>query len=243
MKNLLIKTIMQRAINVSDLLIFISEAVKKTFQNNFKFEENKSIVIYNGINRKYLENIATEKKTEITNIVFVGRLEKVKGVDLLINAFGEVYKRNNQTQLTIVGDGKERKSLEKLAKKVKDSEKTIKFVGRQNNVIEWLDRAKIFVYPSIWEEGFGISVVEAMARGCIPITFRKGGLTEIIKDGKNGILVNEVSSDALAQAIIKVILMDDKRKKIMREEAIKTAKRFTIDNTIKNIEKSLNKIL
>ena len=56
LKDFLVKHIMQKAINVSDLLIFISEAVKKTFQDNFKIEESKSVVVYNGINKKFLES-------------------------------------------------------------------------------------------------------------------------------------------------------------------------------------------
>ena len=57
------------------------------------------------------------------------------------------------------------------------------------------------MYPSTWEEGFGISVVEAMARGCIPITFKKGGLVEIIQDGVNGFIVNNTESVELAEKI------------------------------------------
>ncbi len=90
----------------------------------------------------------------------------------------------------------------------------IRFVGRQSNVIEWLDLADIFVYPSIWEEGFGISVVEAMARGCIPITFKRGGLPEIIDNNQNGILVDDVNVKNLVKAIKQIIMLDEYKKKI-----------------------------
>ena len=86
-------------------------------------------------------------------------------------------------------------------------------------------------------------MIEAMARGCIPITFRKGGLSEIIENNKNGILVDEVSSDSLAKAILKVISMSDEQKKLLMEETIKRAKDFSLNNTINNIENSLKSIL
>lgn len=225
---------MQKAINVSDLLIFISEAVKKTFQDNFKIEESKSVVVYNGINKKFLESKSAKKREEDVNIIFVGRLEKVKGVDILIKAFGEIYGKNNKIQLTIVGDGSERKNLESLAKEVKGKE-NIKFVGRQKNVIEWLDKSNIFVYPSIWEEGFGISVIEAMSRGCIPITFRKGGLVEIIEDSKNGYLVDEVDYKKLSNTILKVINLNKEEREKIIEDAINTANKFTIEKTIQTL--------
>ena len=234
LKDFLVKTIMQKAINVSDLLIFISKAVEKSFQDNFKIDENKCVIVYNGINKKFLESKQIEKQKENTNIIFVGRLEKVKGVDILIKAFGEVYDKDNKIQLTIVGNGTERKNLENLAKEVKGSE-NIKFVGRQNNVIDWLDKSNIFVYPSIWEEGFGISVIEAMSRGCIPITFRKGGLVEIIENGKNGYLVEEVDYKKLSDAILKVINLNNEEREKMIENAINTSKKFTIEKTIQTL--------
>ena len=81
----------------------------------------------------------------------------------------------------------------------------VNFVGTQTNVIEWLDKADIFVYPVIWKEAFGISVVEAMSRGCIPIVTKKGGLPEIIDDEVNGFIISKCDREELAQKITNII--------------------------------------
>ena len=166
----------------------------------------------------------------------MGRLEKVKGVHILINAFEKVCKQCQNVKLTVVGDGTEKRNLEEQAKELIKNEK-INFVGRQSNVIDWVDKSNIFIYPSIWEEGFGISVIEAMARGLIPITFKKGGLIEIIKNEENGFLVNEVNEESLANAIIKVIKLSEEEKLKIAENAKNVAKKFTIERTIQSLKK------
>ncbi len=178
-KNIIVKIVMQLAINSSDCLIYISNAVKKTFRDNFKISKSQEVVIYNGIGNEFFETpLLNEKQIKDTiNIIYIGRLVKVKGVDILIRAFNQIIKISNKKYfLTIVGDGEEKELLQKLVIDLKIDE-YIKFEGRQSNVIKFLDKSDIFVYPSIWEEGFGISVVEAMSRGCVPITFNKGRIT------------------------------------------------------------------
>jgi glycosyltransferase involved in cell wall biosynthesis len=236
-KDFIVKFVMQKAINASDLLIFISNAVKKTFQDNFKMDNKNSVVIYNGIGSKFFKNAIEVSKNTNNDIIFIGRLEKVKGVDILIRAFDKVYSKCPSTKLTIVGDGSKKEELQKLAKTTSAKE-NIFFAGRQNDVIAWLDKAGIFVYPSIWEEGFGISVVEAMARGCIPITFNKGGLPEIIKNEENGYIVDEVSDEELANTILKAINLQQSQKDIMLKNALSTSSKYTIEKTITKIQQS-----
>lgn len=240
---ILIRTMMQKAFNCSDLLIFISKAVEKSFDAKFNIKNKSKSIIYNGIDEKFFsqkKSIRNEKK-EI-NIAFVGRLSYVKGVDLLIRAFSDVRKENKNAYLVIVGDGEEKEKLINLSTELNLSNR-IRFVERQSNVIEWLDLADIFVYPSIWEEGFGISVVEAMARGCIPITFKRGGLPEIIDNNQNGILVDDVNVKNLVKAIKQIIMLDEYKKNKIIYYAQSTAKRFTIENTIRSLESEYVKLL
>ncbi len=236
------KKIMGKALKKSDLIIYISNAVRKSHESLFDVKDVKSRVIYNGIPDNFFEGKKIKDIDKDIKIAFVGRIEKVKGVNLLIDAFKKVLEHRSTAKLIIVGDGNQKNVLEEKTNKEGIGEQ-VKFLGRKKDVLPILDEANIFVYPSIWEEGFGISVIEAMARGCIPITFRKGGLSEIIENNKNGILVDEVSSDSLAKAILKVISMSDEQKKLLMEETIKRAKDFSLNNTINNIENSLKSIL
>lgn len=235
------KMVMQKAFDYSDLLIFISKAVEKSFEAKFNIKNKKKAIIYNGISEKFF----TEKrnvKNNITTITFVGRLSYVKGVDILIKAFKEVGEKNNNIYLTIVGDGEEKERLISLVKELNVEDK-VKFVGHQSNVIEWLDNVEIFVYPSIWEEGFGISVVEAMSRGCIPIVSNKGGLIEIVENGKNGIVLNKDDSKELAIAIEEVLNMNNEEKNKIIREAVATSKKFSINGTLENLKKQYYTII
>ena len=241
-KKFLIKIIMEKALKKSDLIVYISEAVKRSFEKVFNIKDKNSKVIYNGIPNSFFEKKIDKKYNNNLEVSYIGRLAKAKGVNLLIEAVSKINIKDINAIINVIGNGKIEKELKDEVQKLKLA-KYIHFSGRIDNVIPILDKTDIFIYPSIWEEGFGISVVEAMARGCIPITFRKGGLPEIIENNRNGILVDEVSSVALAKAIMEVILMCDEKKKMMSEEAIKRAKKFSLDNTINNIENSLKSIL
>ena len=250
-KNVIIKGIYEKIIKktmkCSNLIIYISKKVEETFHDHFKSViNNNETVIYNGINDKFFENIKQRKKKDKNkiNIIYVGRLSKEKGVNILIDAMNIIINKNKMEsiQLKIVGDGLERKNLEDKVRKNKLNN-VVTFLGRRDNVKEYLDDSDVFVYPSTWEEGFGISVVEAMSRGCIPITFYKGGLPELIEDGINGFLIKNVNAVELTNGIIKTInlLKQGQADKII-ERAMNDAKKYTIENTINNITFKLNEI-
>lgn len=109
------------------MLIFISKAASETFRKNFNIADKKKVVIYNGVSDKFLEKVKKEPNKDLSNIIFVGRLEKVKGVDILIKAFEKVYQENTKTKLTIIGDGSERNQLESLAESIKRKRKCFFF--------------------------------------------------------------------------------------------------------------------
>lgn len=81
-----------------------------------------------------------------------------------------------------------------------------------------------------------------MARKLIPITFKKGGLIEIIKNGDNGFLVDEVNEESLANAIIKVIKLSEEGKQKIAENARYTACNFTIEKTIEHLKETYNNL-
>ena len=244
-KNFIIKIGMKKALQVSDLIIYVSKAVRDSFHKNFNLNKVKEVIIYNGIGEEFFkikENKRTSIKDRKYKIVFVGRVTKVKGVDILINAIKYLKDKNYNIKLTIVGDGEEKENLEKLTKEL-DLSKEVIFVGIQKNVINWLDESDIFIYPSVWQEAFGISVVEAMARGCIPVVSNHGGLTEIVDDGTNGYVVQKLDSENLAKTIEECINAEITGKGIDKIEIRKKAEQFSIDKTIERLEEEYGKIL
>lgn len=113
------------------------------------------------------------------DFVFVGRLVSDKGCVLLIDAFYELSRKNIETNLTIIGDGPERKNLEKKVSDLGLTDK-VEFTGilRGEDLARVLNRCSIMVIPSLWEEPFGIVALEGLACGCQLICSAGGGLSE-----------------------------------------------------------------
>lgn len=120
----------------------------------------------------------------------VSRLLPYKSVDLAVRAFNEL-----QLPLVVVGDGPERRTLEALAKP------NIQFAGakRPTELAEYYAGARALIFPQ--EEDFGLAAVEALASGTPVIGFGRGGLKEIVEHGTHGLLFNEQTPQALAQAV------------------------------------------
>lgn len=141
---------------------------------------NKVITIPNAIPIEYCSETANKD----IDILFVGRLEKVKGVDILLKA---VKKLNGNYKTVIVGDGSERKNLECLANELELND-NVSFTGIRYDVIDFMCRAKVFVLPSRWE-GIPLTLLEAMSLGLPVIATKVGGNTELINSNENGVLV------------------------------------------------------
>ena len=75
------------------------------------------------------------------------------------------------------------------------------FTGYDRDVEKYYGTASLFVYPSIWEEAFGISIIEAMSFGLPVVVNRRGGMPEIVRDGVDGYLTAEPTAKGLADAI------------------------------------------
>lgn len=232
-KTFLRKQVLIDAIKLSDKIIYVSEAGRNSFLNCFKINKEKTSVVYNGISSQIIEN--AEKNIPIfqntLNILYIGRLAEVKGVDLLIKA-AKILKGKIPFQIMVVGDGQEKKKLQNLAKELK-LEDFILFKGMQRDTDSYYSWANVFVYPSVWQEVFGISIVEAMAYGLPCIANNVGGIPEIICNEENGFLTKKANEKEIAETILKVF---EKYKsqtiKKIQINAKNTAKQFTIDRTV-----------
>ncbi|GAN80449.1 glycosyltransferase [Acidocella aminolytica] len=140
-------------------------------------------------------------------ILHVARLEEVKGTDGLIRAFAQIAPQHPFARLVIIGDGKLRKKLHRLAAETGFADR-IDFLGARPHVevLGWMRRAAMLVLPSIKthsgrEEGLGMVMLEAAATGVPGIGARVGGIPEGIAEGETGFLVPERDADSLAIAM------------------------------------------
>lgn len=134
-------------------------------------------------------------------IVFLGRLVPQKGIIYLLRAAALLREQGEEFVVIICGDGPERHRLEKETKRLKLSKIVVftRFI-HHDDVPILLSIANIFILPSIFEE-FGSTLLEAMTMRLPIVASRIGGIPEIIKDKKNGLLVPPMDAKSLADAI------------------------------------------
>ncbi|HRX64254.1 MAG TPA: glycosyltransferase family 4 protein [Candidatus Absconditabacterales bacterium] len=159
----------------SDQIIGISQACKN-FAN--KFTKKEIPVIYRGI--EFNPKPRNKHNGDDIRLGFVGRLVELKGVDLLIKAFAEIYKNNKSLSLQIVGDGEEKDNLEKLTKNLK-IDRVVSFLGFKDRKYlgeSFLSSIDILVNPS-YQEGLPTSVLEGLLAQCVVVATDVGGTKEI----------------------------------------------------------------
>ncbi len=141
-----------------------------------------------------------------TRLLYVGRLEAVKGTTVLLHAFKLVHEQHSDARLEIVGDGLERARLEALATELGVSDK-VRFRGwaDEEAVHEALADCRALIIPSIWPENFPTVALEALAVGRAIVATRVGGMQEIVGDELTGLLVPPGDVGALAAAMAKMV--------------------------------------
>lgn len=193
---------LSRIWNAIDGVSYVSENDKRHFHPPSTVIAR---VISNGVELAPLHKLSLASKKK-TNFVFVGRLSRNKGIDCLIHVFGKLVDQNPDFQLHIIGedwegDGPAFDALIKEKKMVKN----IWLHGKlpDATVRKWYSECAFFISASKYE-GFGISAVEAMGAGCIPILNRIPTFEQFVADSHAGVCVDFESPDA-ASAIRKYV--------------------------------------
>ncbi len=168
----------------------------------------QSVLIPNGIDRAAIEKACVTHSKVPGRILFVGRLEKMKGVDTLLTAFAAM--RNAKWEMTdmhvrIVGDGSQRAALEKVANDLGIADR-VTFAGwvKVPQVFDAFAQAEIFCGLSR-SEALGNVFLEAQAAGCAVVGTRVGGIPDSVEDGVTGLLVPPDDAEAAADALRRLL--------------------------------------
>jgi glycosyltransferase involved in cell wall biosynthesis len=153
--------------------------------------------------------------------IYVGRLSMEKGVDVLLRAL----RRMGDPRFLVVGDGPGAAHLRSLARDL-DLSRT-EFLGHRprDEVPALLSGARVAAVPSLVEEAFGLSALEAMAVGCPIVVSDRGALPELVRDGA-GVVSAAGDVDRLA-ASLAALMHDDDARRLASDRAIRTASTFT----------------
>lgn len=141
---------------------------------------------------------------DMSKLLFLGRICKDKGIDELLEAVTEIGRENKDVKLYIGGIYEE----ESYRKQIEGND-LVEFLGwiSGKEKEKYLRECGIFVLPSYYE-GFPVSVLEAMAGGCVVVASEVGGIPDVVTDGETGVLVPPKDSEMLKNAVLKV--MNDK---------------------------------
>ena len=192
---------------LSNKTVCVSNAVYRQVKEVCHAPLNQLELILNGVDVEDFNKIE-ESSIKIpglfpdrTVLIFVGRLDAVKGVDVLIRAVSILNEKMDTIHLLIVGDGAIRSELEALTTKLNLSDK-VSFLGTRRDIPSLLRLADIKVMPSYWE-GLPVSAIEAMAAGIPVIASNVEGLNEVVRESVTGILVPPGNPEMLAKAIVR----------------------------------------
>jgi phosphatidylinositol alpha-mannosyltransferase len=192
-------------------------------------------IIPNGIDlSKYRKLPRVEKGPEQT-ILFIGRLERRKGVKYLLKTFQLLAQDNPGLQLVIAGDGPDREKLEMLADDLKL--RNISFLGfvSEELKLELLSTADVFCSPAIFGESFGIVLLEAMATNTICVAGNNSGYEGVMQGVGALSIVNPVDTDEFARRI-DMLLHEKSLQDLWHTWAANYVKQFDYPNVVKQYE-------
>ena len=233
----ILKGIIKYFYSKSDSIICVSKQLADSLQSNFGI--NKEIkTIYNGIDNNKSVTRNFQNKNNV--ILSVARLDKQKDHMTLLKAFEMINKELNDTYLWLVGDGPLKNELMLFVKKNR-LEKNVIFHGWQENLDEYFSKADIFALSSK-REGLPYALIEALSFG-LPIvcTDTPYGPTEILEDGKYGLLVPMYDYIKIKEAILDLLKKPTVYTKFSKL-ALERSRFFTTDRMIKLYADEIEKL-
>ncbi len=225
----------QLAARYCDSIITLTERDKEYWLKNTK-HKSQITAIANPCPYPIQENI-NKRKSKI--VLAVGRLTDQKGFDLLLKAWIKVVKNAPDWKLKIVGDGKEKNTLNKFILQNKLTE-SVEIPGSTDNVKAYYDEAEIFCLSSRFE-GFPMVLLETLSFGLPVVSFNCDTGPEEILEGTDSILVPPNEVDLLASALLSLINDEDRRSSISFKSQDK-AKLYQPSNIISEWENNIKNL-
>jgi phosphatidylinositol alpha-mannosyltransferase len=190
-------------------------------------------IIPNGIDLSVYRNVSSKNKQEkeIRTILYIGRLERRKGVSCLLQAYKLLEEREPDVQLIVAGDGPDREKLEDMAEDLDIA--NITFLGyiSEDEKVRLLEDADLFCAPSLYGESFGIVLLEAMATGVVTVAGSNPGYASVLQELGSLSLVNPKDSEEFARRL-EVMLQDEGLRKLWKKWAKAYVQQYNYPNIV-----------
>jgi glycosyltransferase involved in cell wall biosynthesis len=231
---------------LSTRIIANSQATARRFKPAF---QHKVKTVYNGIDLVWLQNGAIKKPDLIQSdwkvILVVARISRWKRHDLALFAFEKIAPSDPKLHLVCVGaeDQLEPRWHDYLMLRTKQSpfSDSIHWIGQVTDVRPWYRSADILLLPSE-NEPFGRVIVEAMACGVPVVATRSGGAPEIVRHGKDGLLVTAGDVDGIADAMVRILTNSNLRRHLS-QSVFKRSEIFNLGTHIGKMTKVFEEII
>ena len=226
------------ALDSADRLCLLSSGFISRLLHFMPKLDRRKLCYVNNPNTFEVKGLTLSDKENL--VVIVCRLvESTKNVTDFMKAWKMIEEKHPNWKAEIVGDGKDMEMLKNRAEKLGLA--SLSFVGYHSDVSSFYERAKMVCVTS-WYEGWGMTITEGMANGCVPLVYDTyEAITDIFDDGKSGFVVKSCKPKELAEKMIK--LMDDsKLLESMGMQAYEKSKQFSPSNIVDKWEKLFKEI-
>lgn len=194
----------QNGLDELDTTVYIADHLRSTIESDYRGEQpSRNEVIYNPVSIDF--NAETAQQSGSPRFVTASTLNREKGVDLAIDAVGELSETYPYIKLQIFGDGPLESDLKDRAAE-RCPPNAVSFEGRvsQERVYEAMSGATATIFPSRWAEPFGRITVESLMIGTPVVGSDVGGIAEVVDDGETGLLFEGGNVTDLAQCLKQV---------------------------------------
>lgn len=248
----------QRQLARAALIIGCSDFVTGNIRERFPALAERCHTLVEGVDTDRFAPADGQPGSSRIDLLYVGRLAAEKGVHELLRAFVRIADRHPEAHLTLVGpyaslrgefirallastDDAATLALESVFsrnyRELLESivperlQGRVTFAGHRpaSELHTFYQRADVFVFPSVWQEPFGMPVIEAMATGVPVVATRSGGIPEVMTDGETGLLVARGDAVALAAAIEHLIDRPEDRRRMGANGRLVAQRRFAWD--------------
>jgi glycosyltransferase involved in cell wall biosynthesis len=227
-----IKRITETMLRTAKVVVVYSDLEKAEVERRWKGLDIR--VLPNAVPQR--ETPAVERNNDVPVIIFFGRLHESKGLEEIVKACTQLRNDGFDFEFNCFGDGPMKDSFLPQMEKALGGRFHYGGVLTGGEKYRELDKADIFLLPSIYGEGLPMAILEAMAAGCVVVASEMASVAAVIEDGVNGYLIEPRNTGQLVSRL-KVILDGRSDWPPVREAALETVRsKFAISAYIEKLE-------